>query len=110
MPSPLSDEIKERIIQWYYEDQSTMAEIAAQARCSIGLVSKVLRNYRDYGQVNDPFRQRTGRPSKLSKADLKYIDTIIAANPSLIFTKCRRFNCNNFPGHCFPGAEQEAGV
>src|SRR6266567_6099714 len=75
MPSPLSDEIKERIIQWYYEDQSTMAEIAAQARCSIGLVSKVLRNYRDYGQDNDPFRQHTGRPSKLSEADLKYIDT-----------------------------------
>lgn len=48
-----------------------MAEIAAQARCSIGLVSKVLRNYRDYGQVNDPFRQRTGWPSKLSEADLK---------------------------------------
>jgi len=83
MPPPLSDDLKERIVKWYYEDQDTMAEIAAQARYSIGLVSKVLRYYREYGQVRDPFRQHTGRPSKLSEADLKYIDTIVTANPSL---------------------------
>ena len=70
MPPPLSDDLKERIVKWYYEDQDTMAEIAAQARCSIGLVSKVLRYYREFGQVRDPFRQYTGRPSKLSEAGL----------------------------------------
>jgi hypothetical protein len=34
LPSPLSEDLKERISKWYYEDQDTIAEIAAQARCS----------------------------------------------------------------------------
>ena len=70
---PLSDNLKDRIVKWYYEDQETMKEIAVQARCSIGTVSNVLRLYREYGKFKDPFRQRTGRPSKLSKADLNFL-------------------------------------
>jgi len=81
--APLSNDLKDRIVRWYYEDQDTMAEIAAQARCSIGTVSNVLRVYREYGEVKDPFRQYTGRPSTLSEADLKFLDTIIVANPAL---------------------------
>jgi transposase len=80
---PLSDDLKDRIVKWYYEDQETMKEIAVQARCSIGTVSNVLCLYREYGKFKDPFRQRTGRPSKLSKADLKFLDAIVVANPSL---------------------------
>ena len=81
--APLSKDLKDRIVRWYYEDQDTMAEIAARARCAIGTVSNVLRVYREYGKVQDPFRQYTGRPSKLSEADLKFLDTIVVANPSL---------------------------
>jgi len=81
--APLSKDLKDRIVRWYYEDQDTMAEIAARARCAIGTVSNVLRVYREYGEVQDPFRQYTGRPSKLSEADLKFLDTIVVANPSL---------------------------
>jgi transposase-like protein len=44
MPTPLSTDIKGRIVKWYLEDQYTMAEIAERAECSIGLVSNVLRN------------------------------------------------------------------
>ncbi len=44
-------------------------QIAVKARCSIRTVSNVLRIFRDYGKVKDPFRQYT--PSKLSEADLK---------------------------------------
>ena len=73
---PLSDDLKDRIVKWYYEDQETMKEIAVQAWCSIGTVSNVLRLYREYGKFNDPFRQRTGRPPKLSEADLKFLDAI----------------------------------
>ena len=62
---PLSDDLKDKIIKWYYEDQETMKEIAVQARCSIGTVSNVLRLYREYGEFKDPFRQHTGRPPKL---------------------------------------------
>ena|SRR6266545_251992 len=80
---PLSDDLKDRIVKWYYEDQETMKEIAAQARCSIGTVSNVLCLYREYSEFKDPFRQCTGQPPKLSEADLKFLDAIVVANPSL---------------------------
>jgi hypothetical protein len=69
-----------------------MAEIAAQAcsSCSIGLVSKILRYYWGFGQVRDHFRQYTGRPSKVIEADLKYIDTIVTADPSLYLDKIQQ--------------------
>ena len=50
-----------------------MKEIATHARCSIGVVSKVLYLYQEYGEVKDPFRQYTGQLLKLSKADLESI-------------------------------------
>ena len=73
MPAPLSDDLKDRIIKWYYKDQKTMKGIATHARCSIGVVSKILRLYQEYGEVKDPFRQNTGRLLKLRKADLRFI-------------------------------------
>ena len=80
MPVPLSNDLKDRIVKWYYEDQETMKEIATHARCSIGTVSNVLRLYREYGEVKDPFRQRTGRPSNLSEADLRFLEVTRAKN------------------------------
>ena len=61
----LSNDLKDRMVKWYYEYQEIMKEIATHARCSIGTVSNVLRLYRKYGEVKDPFRQRTGWPSNL---------------------------------------------
>ena len=33
---PLSDDFKDKIVKWYYEDQETMKEIAMQARLRHG--------------------------------------------------------------------------
>jgi transposase len=52
MPAALSNDLKERIVKWYNVDGLTMKDISSTAECSIGLVSNVLRNYRQYGQVN----------------------------------------------------------
>ena len=30
MPPPLSDDLKERIVKWYYEDQDTMALVVVE--------------------------------------------------------------------------------
>ena len=90
MPAPLSNDLKDRIVKWYYEDQETMKEIATHARCSIGAVSNILRLYREYGKVKDPFRQRTGRPSKLSEADLRFLDAVVVANPSLYLDEIQK--------------------
>jgi transposase len=55
MPAALSNDLKERIVKWYNVDGLMMKDISSTAECSIGLVSNVLRNYRQYGQVNDPY-------------------------------------------------------
>ena len=90
MPAPLSNDLKDRVVKWYYEDQETMKEIATHARCSIGAVSNILRLYWEYGKVKDPFRQRTGRPSKLSEADLRFLDAVVVANPSLYLDEIQK--------------------
>ena len=83
MPVRISDDLKERIITWYYTDNKTMEEIRDLARCSIGLISNVIRNYREYGEVRNPFTRRAGRPRSLSDEDMAFIQTLIDANPSL---------------------------
>ena len=50
------------------------------ARCSIGLIPNVIGNYREYGEVQNPF---AGRPCSLSDEDTIFIETLIDANPSL---------------------------
>jgi transposase len=55
MNAELSEDLKRRIVAWYTDNAMTMAEIAALAHCSIGLVSKVLRLQREFGQVTHPF-------------------------------------------------------
>jgi len=62
MPLHLSNNLKECIVQWYYIDRMTMEEIRDLAKCSIGLVYNVIRNYRDFGQVRNPFTHRAGQP------------------------------------------------
>ena len=56
----ISDDLKEHIFHWYYQDDMTMEEIRDLAHCSLGLISKVINNYREFGQVRVPFTQRMG--------------------------------------------------
>ena len=60
-----------------------MEDIRDLAKCSIGLVYNVIRNYRDFGQVRNPFTCRAGRPSSLTNDDLSFLKEILEANPSL---------------------------
>lgn len=83
MPTAVSSDLKERIVQWYHEDTYTMQDIATLARVSIGLVSKTIRLHREFGQVVNPFSRRTGRPRTLNDGDLDYLAAILLANPGL---------------------------
>jgi len=60
-----------------------MEEIRDLSRCSIGLVYKVINNYREFGQVVNPFTRRAGQPPILSNEDIIFLTTILEANPSL---------------------------
>ena len=60
-----------------------MEDICDLAKCSIGLVYNVICNYRDFGQVRNPFTHRAGWPSSLTNKDLSFLKEILEANPSL---------------------------
>jgi len=82
MPLHLSDDLKERIVQWYYIDQMTMEEICDLTKCSIGLVYNVIRNYRDFGQVRNPFTHCAGQPSALTNRSAASFSAAGKACPS----------------------------
>jgi transposase len=83
MTPALSDDLKMRIVSWYFEDGLTYREICDRANCSIGLISKVMSNYSVHGRVTNPFSKRTGRPTKIQDGDVEYISSLIEANPVL---------------------------
>jgi transposase len=77
MPPQLSTDLKERIIKWYFEDGLTYRDIHDQARVSLGLISNTIRNFQEFGQVVNPLRRITGRPSYLNDQDMTFMtDTI----------------------------------
>ena len=83
MPVPLSDDLKILIVNWYFEEGLTYREIRDRAQCSIGLISKVLRNHEDFGQVVNSFSKRTGRLPMIEDGDIQYISSLFDANPVL---------------------------
>ena len=89
MPPCLSEDLKSRIVQWYFEDQLTMRDIAAQAQYSVGLVHNVLSNFREFGTAVNPFKCYTGRSRYLDEEDMLYLTTLLKANPSLKLADAR---------------------
>ena len=87
MGRTISNDLKYRIVLTYEVDHLTMEEIATKQRVSIGLVSKVVRLHRLYGQVTDPLVHHAGRPSFLEHDDLEYLSAILDANPGLYLLK-----------------------
>jgi transposase len=88
---PISVDLKERIVKWYFEDGLTYVDIRNQARVSLGLISKTIRNCREFnGQVNNPFRRHTGRPSYLNDEDMIFIESTLRANPSIYLDEIQK--------------------
>jgi transposase len=58
----LSPEIRKQVIILRYEQHRTAQEIADIVGCNERTVYNILRLYRDFGQVNNPFASRKGRP------------------------------------------------
>ncbi|KAJ6609966.1 hypothetical protein B0H10DRAFT_1656115, partial [Mycena sp. CBHHK59/15] len=73
----ISVDIKEQIVKWYLKDELTMEEIADRAEVSLGLISKTINLYRQYGQVTNPFGLRAGCPKLLNNGDLAYLEEIL---------------------------------
>ncbi|KAH7923608.1 hypothetical protein BV22DRAFT_997590, partial [Leucogyrophana mollusca] len=83
MAPAMSTDLKERIIEWYFEGRMTYRQIATLTNCSIGHVSNVISTFRTFGEVNNPYSLRTGRPSLFEETDIHYVSTLLDANPVL---------------------------
>ena len=44
--------------------------------CSIWIVSKVMHNFQEHGQVTNSFKKCAGRPSMIKEADVEYISAV----------------------------------
>src|SRR5260370_117276 len=91
MPPPLSVDLKDRIVKWYFEDGLTYQDICNQGRVSLGFVSKTIRNFHDlYGQNNNPLQHNMGQPSYLDDEDIAFIESTLKANPSIYLDKLQK--------------------
>jgi len=90
MTPAISDDLKIRIVSWYFDEGLNYREIRDRAKCSTGLISKVIHNYCSYGQVTNPFSKRTGRVSKNQDGAVEYISSLIEANPVLYLDEIQR--------------------
>ena len=78
MAVPISNDLMERIFTWYYTyNRPTTEKIRDLARCSIGLISNVIRNYQEYnnesiykGGILATEAARTTSPSRKKVPDL----------------------------------------
>ncbi|KAF9034761.1 hypothetical protein BJ165DRAFT_1332373, partial [Panaeolus papilionaceus] len=85
MTAPLSDDLKQHIISWYFDPDSPMTMDAIQqlAGCSIGAVYNTISNYQNYGQTSNPFPDRRGCPPTLTDDDSNFLLSLLEANPAL---------------------------
>ena len=90
MPPSLSPDLKERIVKWYFEDGLTYRDIRDQGRVSLSVISTTICNYREFGQVKNPFRHYTGWPSYLDDEDMAFIKSTLTANPSIYLDELQK--------------------
>ncbi|KIM82447.1 hypothetical protein PILCRDRAFT_70559, partial [Piloderma croceum F 1598] len=89
IPAEMSVDLKQHITDWYLVDQYTYCQIAGLADCSIGHVSNVMRNFREFSQVKNPFSSCTGHPSQIETGDIVYLHALLEANPALYLDKLK---------------------
>jgi len=53
MAPQISQQLRERIVIWRYEEHKKASEIALLAGCAESTIYEILRLYRDFGQVNN---------------------------------------------------------
>lgn len=79
----LSREMKQCIVRWHYELDYGANEISKLANCSTSTVYDILQTWRQYGDVENLYRQSPGRRRCLDQHAINYISSLIQANPTL---------------------------
>ena len=82
MPPPLPHPVRELIIDWHYNDQLTVSEIAHRARCSESSVYRILQLEREFGLIINPNARTRGARQILDQSDKDSIKVFIKRNPA----------------------------
>lgn len=77
----ISEDLRRRVVSWYYEDEKGAKEIADLAGCCERTVYNILQLHRDFGQVTNPHARPRGRPRTLDTTAMNYISSLMDANP-----------------------------
>jgi len=77
MAPQLLEDLKKRIVKWYYKNGLMYREIRNLEGVSLGLISNTIQNYHDFdGQVKNPFQCITGQLSYLNEDNITFIESI----------------------------------
>ena len=87
MAPRLSNELRERIIVWYYYQERSFEDIIELSGCSKNTIYRVLSNFEKFGQATNPHCRPAGRKRTLLSTDLMYIQGLLSA--PLWTTWCR---------------------
>ena len=93
--SPLSMDLRQRIIDAVIEGSQSMPRIAERFGVSYNMVQKLKYQWRDLGTI-EPQTQNVGRKPVLSESQRKKLDKLVRDNPSLTLEQLRskiRANC-----------------
>lgn len=93
--SPLSMDLRQRIIDAVIEGSESMPQIAKRFGVSYNMVQKLKYQWRDLGTI-EPQTQNVGRKPVLSDSQRKKLDKLVRNNPSLTLEQLRskiRANC-----------------
>lgn len=76
---PYSLDLRQKIVEVYVEGNTSQRQIAQQFRVAYSFVRKLIKQYRETGQIAP--KQRTEQtPTKLSVEQLKILETIVESN------------------------------
>ena len=75
----LSNELRERIIVWYYYQEWSFEDIIELSGCSKNTIYRVLSNFEKFGQATNPHCRPAGRKRTLLSTDLMYIQGLLSA-------------------------------
>lgn len=83
MAPHLSNEMRQRIVVWHYEQHKTPHEICLLAGCSVRIVYNVLAFHRDFDTVDNPFSRPRGGARVLDMGDMNYLASLIEGRPKI---------------------------
>ena len=84
MAPQITQQLREWIIFWQYEEYKTASEISSLVGCTKKTIFNILHLYWDFRQgVNNPYKCQCGCPCVVNTGNMNYISSTLEANPTL---------------------------